>query len=95
MQEIISGNVPYAEYQSDMGIYRAIHAKKPPKRPKEIGVRTEIATPLWELLLRCWDHDPSARPNAVSSFRMVRFPHYRYLLATDIDATTQLEGLAV
>lgn len=63
--------MPYAEYRSDMGIYRAMHAKTPPKRPKELPATEEKVERMWTLLLTCWDHDPSARPEAASVVALV------------------------
>jgi hypothetical protein len=65
LQEIITGAVPYFEYKSDVGIYRAIDKKQPPRRPKVLPGPEERAVRMWDLLLRCWDHDPSARPDAL------------------------------
>lgn len=47
-----------------MAIYRAIDKKKPPKRPQELAQEDEKANQMWDLLLKCWDHDPTARPDA-------------------------------
>ncbi|KAF8602303.1 kinase-like protein [Ceratobasidium sp. AG-I] len=64
MLEIISGKVPYAEYRQDQGIYRALGKKKPPTRPEEFPNTDEKAAKVWKLLLRCWDHEPTGRPDA-------------------------------
>lgn len=67
----MSGNVPYAEYKSEMGIYRAIHNKQPPKRPAVLSHTDQRSDPMWSLLLECWDHDPSVRPDASSVKELV------------------------
>ena len=67
----MSDNVPYAEYRSDMGIYRALYKKKPPKQPKVLSLPEHQITPMWNLLVSCWDHDPSARPDAASVSALV------------------------
>ncbi|KAF8596178.1 kinase-like protein, partial [Ceratobasidium sp. AG-I] len=61
-QETISGEVPYAEYRNDMGIYRAIDRKQVPNRPAQLLVPDERARQMWALLITCWDHDPAIRP---------------------------------
>lgn len=47
-----------------MGIYRAIDKHTPPNRPKELPTTDKPSERMWMLLLRCWSHDPSARPDA-------------------------------
>lgn len=66
MLEIISGNVPYQEFQSEFSIYRALDKKQFPKRPQELPESDARATKMWALLVQCWDHDPDARPDATS-----------------------------
>lgn len=66
MLEIVSGRVPYHEYQYDMGIYGAISRNQPPRRPKELPVGDNKADRMWTLLANCWDHDPAARPHVSS-----------------------------
>lgn len=82
-QEIISGNVPYSQYQFDVGVIRALDRKHPPKRPQELLGSREQSTRMWELLLQCWDHDPFARPDALSVLISVRVSHFLYFLNTD------------
>ncbi|KAF8602231.1 WD40 repeat-like protein [Ceratobasidium sp. AG-I] len=72
MLEIVSGAVPYAEYRSDMGIYRAIDRKQLPKRPKLPAGPDEPANQMWALLVRCWDHDPDDRPEASFVLRFLQ-----------------------
>ncbi|KAF8602302.1 kinase-like protein [Ceratobasidium sp. AG-I] len=66
MLEIISGRVPYFEYKHESGIYRALDKKKAPTRPDEFPTTDEKANQIWALLLNCWDHTPSARPEALT-----------------------------
>ncbi|KAF8595657.1 WD40 repeat-like protein [Ceratobasidium sp. AG-I] len=72
--EIVTGRMPYSEFRNDMSIYRAISLQKPPKRPQELSATDDRANEVWQLLLRCWDHDPAARPDApytLSSLRII------------------------
>ncbi|KAF8597469.1 WD40 repeat-like protein [Ceratobasidium sp. AG-I] len=62
--EIVTGRIPYFEFRNDMAVYRAISRKKPPKRPKEMAEGDDRANEMWELLQKCWDHDPAVRPDA-------------------------------
>ncbi|KAF8597459.1 kinase-like protein [Ceratobasidium sp. AG-I] len=64
MMEIFTGSLPYAEFRQDFSVIRAIDKKQTPKRPKILSGPESRANTMWELLLRCWDHDPSARPDA-------------------------------
>ena len=73
VQEIITGNVPYSEYRTEMGIYRAIHSKQPPRRPAMLSGPEKRADMMWSLLLECWDHDPHVRPDATTVLKLVCF----------------------
>lgn len=39
--------------------------KKLPRRPKELAETDDKANQMWDLLLKCWDHNPAARPDAL------------------------------
>lgn len=54
-----------------MGIYRAVAVQRPPKRPQQLAGSDTRAAPMWNMLLKCWDHDPSARLDAESVFTLV------------------------
>lgn len=71
-QEIITGKVPYAEYRRDMGIYGALARKQPPARPSELTGSSAQGDQMWGLLLRCWNHNPMARPSALLVLTSVR-----------------------
>ena len=55
-----------------MGIYRAIHNKEPPRRPLELSGPGEGAEMMWALLVKCWDYDLTARPEATMVLELVR-----------------------
>ncbi|KAF8595335.1 WD40 repeat-like protein [Ceratobasidium sp. AG-I] len=72
--EIVTGRMPYSEFRNDMSIYRSLTTRKPPKRPQELSETDDRANEVWQLLLRCWDHDPATRPDApytLSSLRII------------------------
>ncbi|KAF8594402.1 WD40 repeat-like protein [Ceratobasidium sp. AG-I] len=64
--EIMSGDVPYHYYQRDVTIYGALNKRQPPKCPQVLSEPDGRSSYVWNLLLACWDHDPSARPDASS-----------------------------
>lgn len=66
MLETITGEVPYPHIIYDTGIIFALIRKQLPKRPQELSGPEERASHIWALLVTCWDHDPSARPDASS-----------------------------
>ncbi|KAJ1308943.1 hypothetical protein OPQ81_004626 [Rhizoctonia solani] len=70
--EIISGRVPYAEYQNDYGVFGALQKKQRPTRPKELAADNPKEGTMWKLLLWCWDHEPAARPRADDVLMMLR-----------------------
>ncbi|KAJ1308940.1 hypothetical protein OPQ81_004623 [Rhizoctonia solani] len=61
--EILTTQVPYAEYSHDGAIYKAKDKKKYPNRPQEL-LGNERSDAMWTLLVRCWNNDPSLRPSA-------------------------------
>ncbi|KAF8596615.1 kinase-like protein [Ceratobasidium sp. AG-I] len=69
--EILTGRIPYFELRNDMSIYRAISIQRAPNRPKELAEIDDRANKMWQLLMRCWDHDPEARPDASYAFSYV------------------------
>jgi len=60
--EIFTGEVPYARAIEAQVIYRTITGFRP-KRP-ENSVKLGLSDEVWEILQKCWDHDPSERPEA-------------------------------
>ena len=48
----------------------ALYQKKPPTRPSEL-LGSERVDQMWRLMGRCWDHDPAARPTALSVLNSV------------------------
>ncbi|KAF8597462.1 kinase-like protein [Ceratobasidium sp. AG-I] len=72
--EILTGTVPYAEHRTDMNILRAIDQEQPPRRPAILSGPDSRANPTWELLLKCWERKPSARPDAAMVLASVSYP---------------------
>ncbi|KEP47642.1 tyrosine kinase catalytic domain protein [Rhizoctonia solani 123E] len=61
--EIITAQVPYAEYPSDPTIYGVKDKKIYPSRPQEL-LESARGEAMWSLLVSCWTHDPLMRPTA-------------------------------
>ncbi|KAF8597605.1 WD40 repeat-like protein [Ceratobasidium sp. AG-I] len=64
MLEIFTGRVPYHEFNYEMAIYGALYRKQLPRRPKELPEENKKTSRMWELLVQCWDQDPSSRLDA-------------------------------
>lgn len=58
---------------SGPGIFGELFRKQLPKRPQELSGPDERTTQTWLLLLKCWDHNPSVRPDASSVLKSVSF----------------------
>lgn len=60
--EIVSGSVPYHAYQPLIAIHQVCSG--PPKRKDHMNFEKYAYRPeeMWELLERCWMHDPAQRP---------------------------------
>jgi hypothetical protein len=66
MQEVISGEVPFPDVNSDVAVMgRVLFQKELPERPTNcIPTKSKHGNDLWELLTQCWSHDPCGRPRA-------------------------------
>ncbi|QRV88286.1 Tyrosine kinase catalytic domain protein [Ceratobasidium sp. AG-Ba] len=64
--EVMSGEVPFANYKQEIRLVLAIVNKKmTPNRPEaEIPTGDERSDRLWTLLGRCWSSEPTERPSA-------------------------------
>ncbi|CAE6376723.1 unnamed protein product [Rhizoctonia solani] len=63
--ETISGKHPYYGKSDTTVMFLVVMKKEPPERPEGITVGHVSTDKIWELLLRCWSHEPEARPSAV------------------------------
>ncbi|CAE6493226.1 unnamed protein product [Rhizoctonia solani] len=64
-QEVATGKLPYDDKKEHTIIYLVVVKKEVPDRPEKMFFRSESRDQLWELLLRCWSFEPTARPSAV------------------------------
>ncbi|CCO30121.1 Paired amphipathic helix protein pst3 AltName: Full=SIN3 homolog 3 [Rhizoctonia solani AG-1 IB] len=62
--ETVTNNIPYSECLRDNQIYRKLDRKEHPKRPIEYFPVNRLGNSMWELLVKCWNHDPPSRPTA-------------------------------
>ncbi|CAE6497077.1 unnamed protein product [Rhizoctonia solani] len=69
--EIKTGRCPYAEYRDNNRVLRALLEKRLPKCPKEIYEFGDGRS-LWDLLISCWNHNPTARPGAQSVLQLLK-----------------------
>lgn len=67
--EILTGKPPFCNTSSELAVMVAkINSKKPdPKEYPEL----DGSEPIWELLSRCWNSDPSLRPTMSEVRQMV------------------------
>ncbi|KDN33423.1 hypothetical protein RSAG8_13486, partial [Rhizoctonia solani AG-8 WAC10335] len=70
--EIISGESPYAEYRRDFGVLKALWDKKLPKRPEVLSESNSKQDKIWRLLVECWNHDHTARPDAQAVLELLQ-----------------------
>ncbi|CAE6419580.1 unnamed protein product [Rhizoctonia solani] len=69
--EIFTGEVPYPECRQDFTVITTVARGTLPTRPA--GLKTgQQGDMVWQLLLRCWSHDPSERPSAEQALRLTR-----------------------
>ncbi|KAH7338677.1 WD40-repeat-containing domain protein [Rhizoctonia solani] len=62
--EIFTGNVLYYQHQRDYVIMQMVGQGKLPTRPANEPEENERGNTIWNLLVSCWIHTPSARPSA-------------------------------
>ncbi|CAE6538231.1 unnamed protein product [Rhizoctonia solani] len=63
--QIMTGKLPYAG-KSDPAAVTSVFLHIHPPRPsfQDVVNNQEVGDKLWDLLLRCWSHDPKLRPTA-------------------------------
>ncbi|CAE6358974.1 unnamed protein product [Rhizoctonia solani] len=63
--EIVSCRLPFWEIDNPMAVMAAVYLhKKIPTLPTQIQSMGKRGLILWDMLCRCWDHDPQKRPTA-------------------------------
>ncbi|KAG8935492.1 Negative regulator of mitotic exit [Tulasnella sp. 408] len=60
MSDVMTGKLPYANFNSDMGVIKAIWEGVTPA-PEDYP-ELPASEPLWGVMRECWDEDPSKRP---------------------------------
>ncbi|KXN89726.1 Tyrosine-protein kinase HCK [Leucoagaricus sp. SymC.cos] len=61
--EMLTENEPFAEYNSDMAIIKALMKNEQPKRPVlAVNQEDPITDALWNLMVWCWSREPESRP---------------------------------
>ncbi|KAH7345538.1 kinase-like domain-containing protein [Rhizoctonia solani] len=64
MLEIFTGNVPYPECRREYAVIKKIESGTLPTRPIEQLGEDYKGDLMWQLLLTCWNKNPSDRPSA-------------------------------
>ncbi|TDL14172.1 kinase-like protein, partial [Rickenella mellea] len=63
--EIMTGNVPFSELQTDGAVTMAIAQNKTPQSPVGICIDYGLDDSLWDIVITsCWDTEPCKRPTA-------------------------------
>ncbi|CAE6462494.1 unnamed protein product [Rhizoctonia solani] len=62
--ETVTNALPYSECQRDAQIYRKLHLEEYPKRSMTHFPDNRLGNSMWEILIKCWDYNPSSRPTA-------------------------------
>ncbi|KAH7338742.1 kinase-like domain-containing protein [Rhizoctonia solani] len=70
--EIITGKSPYVEYKRHFGVLKALSDKKLPRRPESLSQTSDKHDRLWRLLVECWNHNWTARPDAQHVLELLR-----------------------
>ncbi|KIJ34640.1 hypothetical protein M422DRAFT_34989 [Sphaerobolus stellatus SS14] len=61
--ECLTSAKPFAELRRDPHVVLSVIEKKRPSRPAEHVWNRWFTDSIWNLLERCWDHEPEARPS--------------------------------
>ncbi|KEP44923.1 tyrosine kinase family catalytic domain protein [Rhizoctonia solani 123E] len=64
MLEIFTGDVPYPNCRTEIGVIRTVERGTLPTRPTEYFGDDQKGDMMWQLLLRCWNRDVSERPSS-------------------------------
>ncbi|QRV78830.1 kinase domain protein [Ceratobasidium sp. AG-Ba] len=70
--EIVSGEIPYHECKSNVGVVMMITRGKTPLRPTQMLSHTRFGDVRWALLSQCWAMRPSDRPTATQARGVIR-----------------------
>jgi hypothetical protein len=58
----LTGENPFQQYKTHLGLIRAYAAREVPTQPRLSGQQWEEF--VWQLMTSCWDYDPLRRPRA-------------------------------
>ncbi|CAE6399658.1 unnamed protein product [Rhizoctonia solani] len=72
LYEVMTGQLPYYGKSDVLVILLVVQKREPPERPESIPDGHETMDNLWELLLRCWSFEPTARPSAAGVAEAVK-----------------------
>ena len=71
-QELLTGSTPFSEHEgTEYALARDIANGHLPNNPGSPAVERGLTQECWELLLDCWDVDPSMRPPATRVVRRI------------------------
>ncbi|ELU43459.1 dihydroxyacetone kinase 1 [Rhizoctonia solani AG-1 IA] len=65
LQEVMTGEYPYAEYKGNISVLGPLSEKRLPKRPEAFASHRRWGDERWALLLDCWNVDPNLRPDSL------------------------------
>ncbi|QRW16985.1 dihydroxyacetone kinase [Rhizoctonia solani] len=65
VEEVMTGEYPYAEYKGNISVLGPLSEKRLPKRPEAFASHRRWGDERWALLLDCWNVDPNLRPDSL------------------------------
>src|ERR1700761_1939004 len=68
LQEMLSGNVPFASLRNDLGVSINVTNKQRPTR----DILPTHSDDIWKIINECWAHEPNDRPSTGAVLRSVR-----------------------
>ncbi|KAG8789406.1 hypothetical protein FRC12_013554 [Ceratobasidium sp. 428] len=78
--ETLTGDVPFPRKQDDVKVMYAVSIlKEVPERPECIPPENPDGEKLWNLLTRCWSHEPTERPSVSEVRDMVHTSNSEFL----------------
>ncbi|CUA67525.1 Vegetative incompatibility protein HET-E-1 [Podospora anserina] [Rhizoctonia solani] len=68
MLEIFTGDVPYPDRRTDIGVIRTVERGILPTRPTKLDGENQKDNMVWKLLVQCWAREPGDRPSSGQVF---------------------------
>ena len=68
LTKVFTGSYPFSELAPGPAVYKMVVDHELPDRPQ----RLDLTDPVWNMTLRCWQHEPDRRPKMTEVVTTIR-----------------------